>query len=78
MGSELETNLPSIRLLQEYIRVNEEEGKEKTKVEIKLLSDDLLVGKLLWQDPHCICMQDDHNQTTIVWRHAIAYLKPKD
>ena len=71
MATDLETNLPSIRLLQHTIQ-------EKKKVEIKLLSDDLLVGKLLWQDSYCICLVDEHDQKTIIWRHAIAYLKPKE
>jgi host factor-I protein len=39
MASELETGLPSIRQIQAIIR----DGKE---VELKLITDDLLVGKM--------------------------------
>lgn len=70
MSSELETGLPSVRQLQTLIRDTKE-------VEIKLMTGDLLAGKVRWQDQHCICLLDHYDQPTIVWRHAIAYLKPK-
>jgi host factor-I protein len=70
MTTELETGLPSTRLVQTFV-------KEGQRVELKLLTNDVLVGKLRWQDQNCICVQDESNQQTLVWRHAIAYVKPK-
>lgn len=68
--TEFDTGLPSTRMVQNLI-------KEKKEVEIKLISDDLVMGKVLWQDQHCICLVDHYDQSTLVWRQAIAYLKPK-
>ncbi|HEY9688437.1 MAG TPA: RNA-binding protein hfq, partial [Coleofasciculaceae cyanobacterium] len=51
--------------------------KNKQDVELKLLTNDLIAGKVKWQDRDCICIVDHYDQPTIVWRHAIAYLKPK-
>ncbi|MBD2313310.1 RNA chaperone Hfq [Desertifilum sp. FACHB-1129] len=68
--SEFETTLPSTRQVQTLI-------VEKTEVELKLVTDDLLVGKIRWQDDYCICLNDHYDQPTIVWRQAIVYLKPK-
>ncbi|NET37613.1 MAG: RNA-binding protein hfq [Cyanothece sp. SIO1E1] len=70
MTTELETGLPSVNQVQTLIR-------EAKDVEIKLITDDLLVGKLRWQDPHCICLLDHYDQPTIIWRQAIVFLKPK-
>lgn len=70
MSIELETGLPSIRHLQGLIR----EGSE---IEMKLLTGDLLTGKLRWLDQNCMCLLDQYDQPTIVWRNAIAYIKPK-
>jgi host factor-I protein len=70
MSTELDTGLPSIRLIQSLIR----DGRE---VEIKLLTDDLVVGKVLWQDPDYLCVIDHYNQQTLVFRPAIAFIKPK-
>ncbi|MDX2098823.1 MAG: RNA-binding protein hfq [Leptolyngbyaceae cyanobacterium bins.59] len=69
MSTELETGLPSIRTVQETIR-------QGTQVEILLMTSDRLTGKLRWQDPHCICLIDAANQSTLIWRQAIAYIKP--
>ncbi len=70
MTAELETGLPSIRQIQNLIR-------ETKEVEIKLLTGDLLSGKVRWQDPHCISLTDQYDQDTLIWRAAIAYLKPR-
>ena len=67
--SEFETGLPSIRQVQTYI-------KDKQEVELKLVTNDLLAGKIFWQDPHCICLLDEENMQTTIWRQAIVYLKP--
>jgi host factor-I protein len=42
-----------------------------------LVTDDLLVGKIFWQDMECICILDHYDQKTVVWRQAIVYMKPK-
>lgn len=70
MSIELETGLPSVRQIQNLIR-------EGTEVELKLVTGDLLAGKVRWQDQNCICLIDQYDQPTIVWRQAIVYLKPK-
>lgn len=68
--TEFDTGLPSTRMVQNLI-------KDEKDVEIKLLSDDLIVGRVLWQDQNCICLVDHYDQSTLVWRQAVAYLKPK-
>ncbi len=70
MANEFNTALPSIRQVQTLI-------KEATIVELKLLSGDLLIGKISWQDENCLCLLDVNNHPITVWRQAIAYLKPK-
>jgi host factor-I protein len=70
MKSEFDTALPSIVQVQTLI-------KQATIVELKLLTGDLLTGKIGWQDQNCLCIFNENNQPTTVWRHAIAYLKPK-
>jgi host factor-I protein len=70
MSTELETGLPSVRQVQTIIR----EGQE---VELKVTTGDVLVGKIRWQDVYCICLLDQYDQPTIVWRQAIVYVKPK-
>jgi host factor-I protein len=68
--SEFDTSLPSIRQVQTLIADTQE-------VELKLTTDDLLVGKILWQDVNCICLVDQYEQKTLIWRQAIVYLKLK-
>lgn len=70
MAIELETGLPSVRQIQNLIR-------EETEVELKLVTGDLLAGKVRWQDNDCLAMLDQYDQSTIVWRQAIVYLKPR-
>ncbi len=70
MSLELETGLPSIRQIQTIIR-------EEKEVELKVSTGDVLVGKIRWQDQYCICLLDQYDQPTIVWRQAIVYVKPK-
>lgn len=68
--TEFDTSLPSIRQLQELI-------KQKAEIELKLLTGDLLTGKVFWQDQNCICIMDDRNQQITIWKQAIAYYKSK-
>lgn len=68
--AELETGLPSVRQIQGFI-------KEGRSIELKLLTQDLLVGQLRWQDGNCICLNTEDGTPVIIWRHAIAYIKPQ-
>jgi len=68
--SEFNTGLPSVRFLQTSI-------KNKKEVEVKLLTNDVIVGKIVWQDPDCLYIVDQFNQPNLVWRQALVYLKPK-
>jgi host factor-I protein len=70
MITEFDTTLPSIRQIQNLI-------KQTMQMEFKLLTGDVLTGKILWQDPHCVCIVDESSQQTTVWKQAIAYFKPK-
>lgn len=71
MKSEFDTALPSIRQVQTLI-------KEATIVELKLVTGDLLIGKIRWQDQYCLCLLDQNEQPITVWRQAIAYLRLKN
>ena len=68
--TEFDTGLPSVKKIQSYV-------KDKQEVEIKLVTDDLIVGKILWQDPLCLCLEDHYNQSTLIWKQSLVYLKPK-
>jgi len=69
--AELDTGIPSVRHIQVLIK----DGKE---VEVKLITQDVLIGQLVWQDTDCICITTHDGLRTIIWRHAIAYMKPQD
>jgi host factor-I protein len=68
--TEFQTGLPSIRQIQGFI-------KEATLVQMRLLTNELLTGRVRWQDQHCICLLDDTDNPIVIWRHAIAYIKPE-
>lgn len=70
MASEFDAALPSIRQIQTLI-------KQANLVELKLITGDVLTGKISWQDQNCLCLLNDNNQPMIVWRSAIAYLQLK-
>lgn len=65
---EFDTTLPSIRQLQNWI-------KQKTTVEFKLVSGDLITGRVFWQDSNCVSILDANNEQITVWKLAIAYMK---
>jgi len=67
MALELETGLPSTRLLQNYLR-------DKRTVEVKLVTGDTVTGTLSWQDPQCICVAVN-GEATLIWRSALVSLK---
>ncbi|MEL6438811.1 MAG: RNA-binding protein hfq [Cyanobacteria bacterium J06621_8] len=68
--AEFNTALPGVIMIQKYI-------KEEQEVELKLITDDLIVGKILWQDADSLCVMDHYNHQTLIWRQALVYLKPK-
>jgi host factor-I protein len=68
--TEFNTGLPSVRKIQGFI-------KDKQEVELKLATDDLLVGKIIWQDENCLCLVDQYDQQTLVWQQSLVYIKPK-
>ena len=68
--TKFDTALPGVIQVQNYI-------KDKQEVELKLITDDLLVGKIIWQDADSLCLVDHYNQQTIIWRQALVFLKPK-
>ena len=71
MKSDFDTALPSIVQVQTLI-------KQAIIVDLKLLTGDLLTGKISWQDQNCLCIIDQSNNPITVWQHAIAYVKPKN
>ena len=71
MATGFDTNLPNVRQVQSFI-------KSQQQVEIKLTTGEAILCKVRWQDPDCIALVDENNQQTLVWRQALAYLKPKD
>ncbi|NDJ16755.1 Hfq-related RNA-binding protein [Myxacorys almedinensis] len=70
MALELDTGLPSTRQIQTMIR-------EEKDVEMKLTTGDVVAGKVRWQDSQCVCLIDPEDQPMIVWRQAIAFIRPK-
>jgi host factor-I protein len=66
---ELETSLPSVRKFQTYI-------KDKTPIEIKLITNDVLTGTLLWIDPMYCCLVDAAQKQILMAFSSIAYVKP--
>ncbi len=71
MKSDFDVASPSIKQVQMLI-------KEAKAVEVKLLSGDLLSGRLLWQDQTCVCLVDTSEQSFTIWRQAIAFIKAKN
>jgi host factor-I protein len=68
--AQLDTGSPSVRQIQGFI-------KDKQEVQVKLITGELLVGKLLWQDIACLCLAEREGASTLIWRQAVAYLKPQ-
>ena len=67
--TDFDTGLPSIRQIQKYI-------KDQSKIAIKLTTDETLVGKILWQDSQCLCLCDESEQSILIWRPTLVYIKP--
>ena len=67
----LDTSLPSIRQVQNLIQ-------QAVTIEIKLLTGDILIGRIIWQDSQCMCLMNENSQQMTVWKQAIAYIKAKE
>ncbi len=68
MSQEFATGLPSVRQVQSLIR-------DKATVEVKLITGDLMSGRVIWQDPQCICLETDDQCKHQIWKQAIGFLK---
>lgn len=68
MLTQFDTTLPSIKQVQTLI-------KQKTPVEFKLMTGDILKGKILWQDQSCLLLMGEDNQQNTVWKQAIAFMR---
>ncbi len=66
----LDTTIPSTRIFQRLIQ-------EQTTVEIKIITDELLIGKIKWIDSDCFCLLDNFNVEIYILRNAVCYIKPK-
>ncbi|WP_017325054.1 hypothetical protein [Synechococcus sp. PCC 7336] len=67
--TELNTSIPSTRWLQALIQTHR-------TVEIKLQTSDLIAGSIQWIDPDCICLIDSSGAEQLIWRQAIAIVRP--
>lgn len=67
--NQFQTGLPSVRQIQGLI-------KDATTVEIKLMTNELLSGILRWQDQDCIGLLSEDDQSIMIWRNALVYIKP--
>ena len=68
--SELDVNLPSTRQTQGLI-------KDKIDVSIKLITGDVFVGRIVWQDPECLFFADASDKKTLISRRSIAFIQPQ-
>jgi host factor-I protein len=68
---ELDINQPSTRQMQQII-------KEKSSLEIKLVTGDVFNGQLTWQDTDYFCLLLAGDKSKIVInRSAVVYIKPQ-
>jgi host factor-I protein len=68
---ELDINQPSTRQMQKII-------KEKSSLEVKLLTGDIFNGQLAWQDTDYLCLLLGGDASKIIInRNAVAYIKPQ-
>ena len=68
--TEFNTGLPSVRQIQSLI-------KGQQAVEIKLITNDVLVGKIRWQDDRCFCLLNQAEASILVWWQAVVYIQPR-
>ena len=65
-----DTGFPSIRQIQSFV-------KNKTPVEIALITNKTFEGVVQWQDDNCISLVTSSQEKILVWIHAIAFIKYK-
>jgi host factor-I protein len=72
MSTSIDTQigLPSGRSISKWI-------KDAQEVEVRLTNSDSLTGKLRWQDQDCLGMLGTGDQEILIWKHAIAYIRPQ-
>jgi host factor-I protein len=68
--SAFNTGSPSVRQIQNFI-------KNKTTIEIGLITSENEEGIILWQDQNCFCLQNREKEKILIWTQAIAYVKSK-
>jgi host factor-I protein len=68
--SSFDPSLPSIRLLQTWIR-------ERKILSLELTDGRRLIGVLIWQDHHCLCLQPtDSDEPVLISRGAMLLVRP--
>jgi hypothetical protein len=65
---ELDINQPSTRKIQQLI-------KDKSRLELKLVTSDVLTGELFWQDPDYFCLTQADGSKITVSKSAVVYIK---
>jgi host factor-I protein len=70
MSTELDTALPSTRIIGNFIR-------EKKEIEFQLTTNEKLTGQIRWQDPLYLGVADASGQLTLLSRQVIAYIREK-
>ncbi|MFQ4140267.1 Hfq-related RNA-binding protein [Nodosilinea sp. PGN35] len=68
MSQEFATGFPSVRQVQNLIR-------DQASVEVKLITGDIIGGRVVWQDPQCICIETEDQSKHQIWKQAIGFLK---
>ncbi|MCS7030490.1 MAG: hypothetical protein NZL92_03010 [Gloeomargarita sp. SKYG116] len=68
MTNELDTGLPSVRQVQTFI-------KDKTGVEVKLTTGDILHGQIVWQDPQYFRLVTGQQEGFLLYRAHVVYIK---
>ncbi len=66
--SQFNTGLPSVRQIQNFI-------KNKSYIEVGLMTNQVIEGKAIWQDSQSICLLDRNEEKILIWIQAIVYLK---
>ena len=68
--SSFDPSLPSIRLLQKWIR-------EQKILSLELSDGRRLIGVLIWQDQHCLALQpSDSDDPVLISRAAMLLVRP--
>ncbi|MFN5857521.1 MAG: Hfq-related RNA-binding protein [Pseudanabaenaceae cyanobacterium] len=63
----LNVSLPSVRRIHSLI-------KEKSDVQVKLITGDVLQGRILWVDDNCLGLESAEGKV-LLWQHAIALIR---